>query len=265
MNVPDLDITSVVNPRIKSLIGLRERRNRDREGVFIVEGPRLVERALAAGRHPVEVYYDATRFDPASISGAVLFSCSTEVLSRASYRDSDEGVIAVFKQFELELVGLDPGSLPLILVVEGIEKPGNLGAVLRTADAVGADGVIVVDPEIDPFNPNVVRSSTGALFNVPIAIAGLDAVLGWLQERGIQLVGADPTADQDLWSFDLTAPCALLVGSEHGGLSERALEAAGALISIPMLGRADSLNASVTIALLAYEALRQRRAASQAV
>ena len=228
--------------------------------MFVVEGPPLVERALAEGHHPVEVFYDPTRFDPGPLTGATLFSCSNEVLSRASYRASDEGVIAVYRQFALGLDVLSPGALPLMLVAEGLEKPGNLGAILRTADAVDADAVIVVDPEIDPFNPNVVRSSTGALFSVPIAVAGLDTVADWLQQRGIQLVAADPTADQDLWSVDLTAPCALLVGSEHRGLSEQARKVAGTLVSIPMRGAADSLNASVTAALLAYEAIRQRRA-----
>jgi TrmH family RNA methyltransferase len=258
--MPDLEITSTSNPKIKTLIGLRDRRNRERDGVFAVEGPRLVERAVAAGHQPVELFYDPTRFDPGPISGTVPVSCSAEVLSRASYRASDEGVIAVFRKFDLGLDRLDPGFPALLLVVEGVEKPGNLGAVLRTADAVGAHGVIVVDPEIDPFNPNVVRSSTGALFTVPVALADLDTVVAWLQERGITLVGADPGATHDLWSVDLSVPIALLVGSEHQGLTEPACEAADTLVSIPMQGTTDSLNASVTAALLAYEALRQRRA-----
>jgi len=260
VTVAELDITSVANPKIKALISLRDRRNRDRQKVFAVEGSRLVERALAAGQHPVEVFYDPTRFDPQPLGGAAVFSCSVEVLSRASYRATDQGVIAVYRQFDLGLDGLTPGPLPLLLVAEGLEKPGNLGAILRTADAVGADAVLAVDPDIDPFNPNVVRSSTGALFSVPIAVAGLDAVIAWLNEHQIHLIGADPEADQDLWSIDLTTPCALLVGSEHRGLTEHARKAAGDLVSIPMRGQADSLNASVTIALLAFEALRQRRA-----
>ncbi len=256
----ELAITSAANPRIKAFVGLRDRSARDSQRLFAVEGPRLLDRALAAGHHPVEVFYDPNRFDPSRVSGATnLFSCSPEVLSRASYRASDEGVVAVFRQFDLVLERLEPGVEPVLLVAEGIEKPGNLGAILRTADAVGADAVIVVDPEIDPFNPNVVRSSTGAIFTVPIAVAGLGELVGWLREAGIRLIGADPTADQNLWAADIRPPCALLVGAEHGGLTDTAREAADSLVSIPMQGAADSLNASVTIALLAYEALRQRQ------
>lgn len=256
--VTELDITSTANPRIKTLAGLRERRNRDREGLFVIEGARLLTRAVESGHQPIEIYYDPKRFDPSPFAGAAVFSCSAETLSRASYRDSDEGVIAVFEQFELGIDRLEPGSRPLILVAEALEKPGNLGAILRIADAVGADAVIAIDPEIDAFNPNVARSSTGALFTVPLAVTDLDDAISWLREHGIILVAADPTADQDLWTVDLTTPCALLVGSEHLGLTNEARTAADRLVSIPMRGLADSLNASVTMALLAYEARRQR-------
>jgi len=252
-------ITSAANPRIRALVGLRDRGARDSQGLFVVEGPRLLDRAVEAGHRPVEVFYDPNRFDPGALIGPALYTCSAEVLSRASYRASDEGVMAVLRQFDLGLSGLALPGVPLILVAEGIEKPGNLGAILRTADAVGADAVIAVDPEIDPFNPNVVRSSTGALFTVPIAVAGLENAVDWLRESGIQLIGADPSADHDLWSIDFTLPCALMVGAEHGGLTNRARQAADGLVSIPMRGATDSLNASVTIAVLAFEALRQRR------
>lgn len=256
--VPDLDITSTANPRIKKLIGMRDRKNRDREGVFAVEGPRLLARAVGADHRPREIYYDPERFDPGPFPGPVTFTCSPQTLSRASYRGSDEGVIAVFDQFDLGIDRLVPGPLPLILMAEGVEKPGNLGAILRTADAVGADGVVLVDPEIDPFNPNVVRASTGALFTIPLALTGLSSAVTWLREHSIALVAADPMADGDLWSVDLRLPCALLVGSEHLGLTADARQAADTLVSIPMQGLTDSLNASVTMALLAYEARRQR-------
>jgi TrmH family RNA methyltransferase len=253
-----LDITSTANPRIKTLVGLRDRRNRDRNGVFVVEGPRLLAWAVNAGHQPREVYYDPDRFDPDSFPGAVKLACSSETLSRASYRESDEGVIAVFDQFDLGLDRVELGSGALILMVEGVEKPGNLGAILRTADAVAADAVIAVDPETDPFNPNVVRASTGALFTVPVAVTDLTSAVAWLRSHTITLVAADPLAARDLWSVDLTSPCALLVGSEHHGLTTDARQAADLLVSIPMLGLTDSLNASVTMALLAYEARRQR-------
>jgi TrmH family RNA methyltransferase len=260
LTVPDLDITSKGNPRIKTLVGLRDRRHRDREGLFVIEGPRLLTRAVTAGHEPREIYYDPNRFDPAPYAGTPAFSCSEETLSRASYRGSHDGVLAVLAQFDLGIDRLQPGQQPMILMAEGLEKPGNLGAILRTADAVGADAVIAVDPGIDPFNPNVARASTGALFTVPLALADLDSSLAWLRGHGVTLVAADPGADRDLWSVDLTVACALLVGSEHLGLTPAARTAADALVSLPMSGITDSLNASVTLALLAYEARRQRRA-----
>jgi len=258
--VPDLDITSIANPRIKTLVGLRERRNRDREGRFVIEGPRLLARAAEAGYRPREIYYDPDHFDLGPFVGPPAFTCSTEILTRASYRGSDEGVIAVFDHFALGIDRLSLGPLPLVLIAEGLEKPGNLGAILRTADAVGADAVIAIDPEIDPFNPNVARASTGALFTVPLAVSDLGSTHSWLRGHHINLLAADPAAETDLWSVDMTGPSALLVGSEHDGLTAEARTAADMLLSVPLRGSADSLNTSVTMALLAYEARRQQRA-----
>lgn len=259
--MPDLDITSRSNPRIKKLVELRSRGGRDRDALFVIEGPRLLARATEAGHQPRQIYYDPGRFDPSRFPSVQLFSCSSEVLTRASYRGSDEGVIAVLDQFDLGIERLEPGSLPLILMAEGLEKPGNLGAILRTADAVGADALIVVDPEVDVFNPNVARASTGSLFSVPLAVADLETAMAWLTRNRITVVAADPTADRDLWSVDLSAPRALLVGSEHHGLTPAARRASDVLVSVPMQGLTDSLNASVTMAVLAFEALRQRRPA----
>ena len=167
-------------------------------------------------------------------------------------------MITVFDQFDLGIDRVEVGPLPLILMAQGLEKPGNLGAIVRTVDAVGADAVMVVDLGIDVFNPNVARASTGAIFTVPLAVADLDTAIAWLSEHRIEMVAADPTADRDLWSVDLSGPCALLVGSEHLGLTTEARDAADTLVSIPMQGVTDSLNASVTMALFAYEARRQR-------
>jgi TrmH family RNA methyltransferase len=167
-------------------------------------------------------------------------------------------VIAVFPQFDVGLAHLDLGPDPLVLVAEAIEKPGNLGALLRTADAVGAAALIAADPGTDPFSPNVVRASTGALFSVPLAVTDLGSALEWLRSRRVPVVAADPGSNQDLWAIDLTGSRALLVGSEHEGLSQTARFAADTSVSIPMLGAIDSLNVSVSMAVLAYEALRQR-------
>jgi TrmH family RNA methyltransferase len=257
--VGEIELASPANPKIKRLVGLRDRDNRDQERVFLAEGPRLLERGIDAGHLPAEVYYVPGRYDPSHLPRIAAHSCSDAALSRASYRGSHDGVIAVFRQRDLGLEQIEPGSQPLLLLAEGLEKPGNLGAILRTGDAVGAAGVVAVGGRVDVFNPNVVRASTGAIFTVPIAVAELAPTAEWLSAEGISLIAASPDASQDHWSVDLTLPCALLVGSESDGITSAARSAADQLVRIPMRGRStDSLNASVSLALLAFEALRQR-------
>ena len=253
------DITSSANPRIRRLVGLRDRRERDRESVFLVEGAGDLERALAGGMEPLEVYYDPSLFPDPPHHADVVASVAAEALDRASYRGRSQGVIGVLAQPDVSLDRLNLGPAPLILMVEAIEKPGNLGALLRTADAVGADSLIAADPGTDPFGPNVVRASTGAIFTVPIAVTDLETAIEWLRERGIRIVAAAPDASDLLWECDLTGPIALLAGAEHEGLTDAARSSADTLVSIPMHGNTDSLNVSVSMAVLAYEALRQRR------
>jgi TrmH family RNA methyltransferase len=249
----DFEITSPGNPRIKRLARLC--RGEREEGLFAVEGRRLVERALAAGYEPVEVYGDGS----VAVPGLEMTLVATEALDRASYRDRSEGLIAVFPRRERRLDDLRPGSPPLVLLAEGLEKPGNLGAILRTADAVGADAVITLSTEVDVFNPNALRASTGAVFTVPVAPATVTEAREWLTAHGITLVAADPGAAVELWEADLSGGVGLLVGAEDEGLTGGARSAADLLVSIPMAGTADSLNASVAMAVLAYEAVRQRR------
>jgi TrmH family RNA methyltransferase len=256
--MPPPDITSTSNSRIKRLVGLRRRENRDQEAVFVVEGATAIHIAIRAGLHPTEVYHDPAVFADPPFPASEIFSVSTEALDRASYRGHGQGVIAVFEQFDVGLGSLSLGPEPILLLVEGIEKPGNLGAMLRTADSIGADAVIAADPGTDPFNPNVVRASIGALFTVPLAVAELEEALAWLEEHRVRVVAADPSGGVGLWDADLTGPVALLIGSEHSGLTAEAFAGADLLVSIPMEGSIDSLNASVSAAVLAYEALRQR-------
>jgi TrmH family RNA methyltransferase len=253
-----MDISSASNQRIKRLIALRDRQERDRESVFVVEGIRELERAVESGMRPLEIYYDPGRFPGPPHPAELEVSVATEALDRASYRARSQGLIAVFAQFDLALGRLIPPPGPLYLVAESMEKPGNLGALLRIADAVAAAGLIVTDTGTDPFNPNVIRSSTGALFSVPLAVATLEDTVAWLRSHDIEICAADPGSGDSLWESDLTGPCALLTGSEHAGLTEAARAAADSLVRIPMLGAADSLNVSVSMAVLAYEALRQR-------
>jgi TrmH family RNA methyltransferase len=254
--VSGFDITSPSNERIKRLVRLRDRRHRDEEGNFLVEGPRLVERAIAAGFAPAEVFVDGSvdYHGPGQV-----FTTHPDALARASYRERSQGIIAVFPQFPTgldEIVVSDPA---LVVVTEGIEKPGNLGAMLRTADAVGADALIVTGDTVDPFNPNVVRASQGALFSVPLAVAGLGDLMAWTEGQGIDLVAATPDSVDSLWDADLGGSVAILIGSEDLGLSSHARAAASRSVSVPMAGAADSLNASVSLAVIAYEVLRQRR------
>lgn len=246
------DITSPSNDRIKWLVRLRDRRHRDAEGVFVVEGERLYRRALSAGLDPLITFVStptATVGEPVSVA--------PEVLDKASYRTRSEGLIGVFPQFEVGLDRIELGSDPLTLVVENIEKPGNLGAMLRTAAAAGADAVVAVGGAVDPFNPNVSRSSTGAVFSVPIAVTTWDQLAPWLE--GMKVVATSPDAAASIWDTDLSGPTAVLIGAEDEGLSERALSAASITVSIPQeKGTTDSLNASVAAGIVLFEAVRQR-------
>lgn len=253
--MPEYDITSPANERIKRLVRLRQRRHRDDEGVFIVEGPRLVQRAIESGHEPVEIHVDGS----GAFSHPEAITVEPSVLDRASYRQSSQGVIAVFRQFPTDLDDISPTDPALLLATEALEKPGNLGAMLRTAAAVGCDGMIATDPIVDVFNPNVVRASTGAIFTVPIATSDLKSFESWLDRHSIALIATSPEAGESIWEADLSGSCALMVGAEDIGLSPEALERADRVVRIPMsTSGIDSLNASVSAAVIAYEALRQR-------
>ena len=253
------DITSAANERLKRVVRLRDKRHRDNEGLFVVEGPRLATRALGAGHVPVEVFLDGScSFE--SPTKALTVEPST--LDRVSYRDRSEGLIAVFKQFDTGIGNIGLGENPLVLIAEAIEKPGNLGSMLRLADAVGADGFISVSGVTDLFNPNVVRSSTGALFTVSIAVCELEELVSWVRFGPMRLAAAAPDSEEILWDIDLTGPTSLMVGAEDAGLTPDALSVADVQFSIPMEGGSDSLNTSMALGLSAFEAIRQRRARS---
>jgi TrmH family RNA methyltransferase len=261
-------ITSLQNEQVKDLVRLRERRHRDGTGRFLIEGYREISRAFGAGLALDTLYTCADLFlgpnEPELIAG--LQAAGTDVVELAegpfrkvSYRDRPEGLLAVAPQPATDLAHLTLGVSPLLLVAEAIEKPGNLGTMLRTADAVGADAVLVADPTTDPFNPNVVRSSTGTLFTVPLAVATAGESVEWLAHLGISIVATTPAAELELWDADLAGPVAVVVGAEQYGLSERWLDAADIRVRIPMAGAADSLNAAIAAGIVLYEARRQRR------
>ena len=260
-------ITSLQNPRIKQLVKLRDRRDRDEAGLFLVEGYREIRRALEKSIRLTELYFSPEWFlgenepaliDQAKQAGAQLFELSKDAFAKVAYRERPDGLLAVVPQWKHGLAGLKLGSNPFLLVVESIEKPGNLGTILRSADAAGCDAVIVCDAVTDIFNPNVVRSSTGVLFSVPIVVTDSVAVHAWLREEGIRIVATTPDTPNVYTKADLRGPLAIIMGSEQYGLSEFWLKESNLLVRIPMAGQADSLNVAMATIITLFEAVRQR-------
>ncbi len=242
-------ITSVDNPRVKDVVRLRRSRERRRSGLFVAEGRREVERARAAGLRVVETYYAPELIDWPGGGEEV----AANVLRKMAYRAEPEGVLAVVEAPRREL----PRSGTLYLVAVGIEKPGNLGAMARSADAAGADALLVAEAEADPWNPNAIRASTGATFTLPVVEATLAEVRG----LGVALAAAvvDGTTATPYTDADLTAPTAIAVGAEDTGLPAPWRDAADVRLAIPLHARtADSLNAATAAAILLFEARRQR-------
>jgi RNA methyltransferase, TrmH family len=260
-------ITSPTNPKVKALAGLKRRREREAAGVTLVEGYEELTVALGSGAWPKELYYCPELMnDPGQlrllerVTGVGALELSRAAFEKCAYRESPDGWLAVFAAVETRLNQLKVGQRPLILVAEAVEKPGNLGAMLRTADAVGADAVIAPAAVTDWSNPNIVRASKGAVFTVPVAEATPEELLAWLAERDIRLLAATPEATTAYWDADLTGGVAIAVGSEKYGLSDTLMSAADLKVLIPMHGQTDSLNVATSGALIMYEALRQRRA-----
>lgn len=261
-------ITSTQNARVKDLVRLRDRRHRDRTGRFLIEGYREIQRAIDGGVDITAVYTcsalhlgsnEPDLLDRAAAGGARIVEMDEEPFRKVSYRDRPEGLLAEARRFQVSLDSLDLSGDPLVLVVESIEKPGNLGTMLRTADAAGCRAVIAADPTTDPFNPNVVRASIGTLFTVPLAVAATAEVIPRLRAAGIRIVAATPEAETDIYDTDLTGALAVAVGSEQYGLSAAWSERVGTGVRIPMAGRADSLNAAMAAGICLFEAVRQRR------
>jgi TrmH family RNA methyltransferase len=262
-------ITSLQNPRLKRLVRLRDRRPRDEERAFLVEGYREVRRALEKKVALDEVYFSSGWFlgenEPALLAqaeaaGARLYELSKDAFAKVAYRERPDGILAVAPQWTRTLADLPLSAVPFVLVVEAIEKPGNLGTILRSADAAGCDAVIVCDPVTDLFNPNVVRASTGVLFSVPCVVEESAKVLAWLKERGIRAVATTPAATEIYSASDLRGPLAVIMGSEQYGLSEFWLRNADLPVRIPMAGQADSLNVAMAALITLFEAVRQRSA-----
>jgi TrmH family RNA methyltransferase len=243
-------ITSLENQRVMEVVRLRRGRERRATGLFVAEGIREVERALAAGLTIREMFV-APELLPDWEPQHARTEVSSRVLAKMAYRAEPEGVLAVVEAPQHTL----PANATLVLVAVGIEKPGNLGAMARTADAAGADALLTAEAQTDPWNPNAIRSSTGAVFTLPIVETTLEEIAALDLHRVAAVVGA-PTS---YTNPDLTQPTALIVGAEDAGLDARWRETADIQVAIPVNGKtADSLNASTAAALLLYETLRQR-------
>ena len=282
---PPEKITSLQNPRVKQLVKLRDRRPRDEAGVFLVEGYREIRRALEKSVRLTELYFSPEWFlgenEPALIeqaraAGAQVFELTKDTFAKVAYRERPDGLLAVAPQWRKALADLDeivgrglsptgsenvgdkPQPTPFLLVVEAIEKPGNLGTILRSADAAGCDAVIVCDPVTDIFNPNVVRASTGVLFSVPLVVAESAQVHAWLVGKKIRTVATTPAAETLYTAADLRGPLAVIMGSEQYGLSEFWLKNSDLPVRIPMAGQADSLNVAMATIITLFEAVRQR-------
>lgn len=265
-------LTSSHNPRIKEALHLRDRRARDKTGKFIIEGYRELLRASNANFPIQEVYICPELFlgenEGALIKelqsrGAQIFSCTATLFQKISYRDRPDGLIAIASQQHQSLEDLRKhlkgNQNPFLVVAEAIEKPGNLGTILRSSDAVGLDGLIVCNKCTDIHNPNVVRASVGTLFTVPVFEAKSEDTIEWLKQSKIPILAATPSAKKQFTEVDMSGPLAIAVGTEQLGLSELWMTQADLQVCIPMCGVADSLNVAMATTLLLYEALRQRR------
>ena len=255
-------IPSAANPRVRAVLRLRDRRARDRAGLTLLDGPREIRLALRAGVVLREGFV-APRADGQLVAelgaaGVPLVAVSETVGARIGYGERDSGVVVVASTPSTALEHLDPPTPALIVVAEAIEKPGNLGAILRSADAAGADAVIAADARTDPFNPNTIRASLGSIFAVPLAAAPGAAVLAWLRERSIRPIAARVDAALAYTQADLTGGIALVVGTEDAGLSDTWHGPDVLAVRLPMRGTVDSLNVSVATAVLLFEARRQR-------
>ena len=260
------EITAYSNPLVKAARLLRDRKHRRDAGRFLAEGLRILTEAREAGRLPEQIFFTAasaghplvvTLIAATEAAGGEAIRTTPDILSKLSGKDNPGAVIGVFAEFPTSLAALDPTTAAIWLVAERLRDPGNLGTILRTADAVGAGGLILLDACVDPFSVEAVRASMGAVFTVPVARARWEDFHAWLRAGPGQLVGLSLDADTEYRSARYRSPTFLLTGNEAQGMPASMAEACDVLVRIPMLGKADSLNAAVATAVMAYEVLGQ--------
>ncbi len=256
-------IVSLQNARVKQVVALQQKSaERRKQGVFVVEGIRELQHCLEAGFTINSIFFCPELTDanplPQLSEKIAAYEVSPEVYEKMAYRGTTEGVIAIVQARQLRLRDLQLKKQPLLMVLESVEKPGNLGAILRSADAAGADAVIVCDPLTDLYNPNLIRSSIGAIFSVPCVACSSDDCINYLKLNNIKILTAQLQDSKLYYDTDMTCGTAIIMGTESTGLTDVWRQAADAHIRIPMLGQLDSLNVSVSAAILLYEAVRQR-------
>lgn len=260
MRYLNMDIISLQNPKVKYIVKLREdKRQRQRDGLMLVEGYDELILALGSGLQPQSLL-TAPELASRSIDipNAELTTVSRAVFEKMSYRDNPDGWLGIFPTPKKSLNDLKLSASPLVIVAESVEKPGNLGAILRTADAASVDAVIVCDPRVDLWNPNVIRASRGAVFAVATVEAESSTALAWLRLRKMRVLAATPSAEVLYTDVNLSEPIAIAVGTEDEGLTDFWMQNADIKVKIPMLGRVNSLNVSIATALITYESVRQR-------
>lgn len=261
-------ITSMQNLKVKGAVKLNDRKERNATGLFLIEGYRELKRA-ADGNVAFQTLFICPAFflgtnenaliDQIRNRGVEVILCHEQVFQKLSYRDRPDGLLAIAVQMRHSLRDLPNRRDPFLVIAEAIEKPGNLGTILRSADAAGVDGVIVCDRCTDIYNPNVVRASVGTLFTIPVIEASSEEILSYLRQRNVKIVAATPSAQETFTTADLKGGIAIAVGTEQLGLSQMWMQAADLKVRIPMHGVADSLNVATATTLLLYEAVRQKR------
>ena len=255
-----MDITSLQNPRVKHIVKLREdKRQRKKDGLILVEGFDELTLALGCGLIPQTILSaPELASQTLTVPHAENISVNRAVFEKISYRDNPDGWMGIFPMPRRSLEELSLPEAPLVIVAESIEKPGNLGAILRTADAAGVDAVLVCDPRVDLWNPNVIRASRGAVFAVPVVEVDSLEALEWLRRRKMRILAATPSAEENHTNVNMKEALAVAVGTEDKGLTKLWIENADIRVKIPMFGKVNSLNVSIATALLIYERLRQK-------
>ena len=259
-------ITSIQNPRIKQVVLLQQKsKERNKQNLIVVEGCREIRWAVEAGFNARSLFYCPDLLDEESrevlelFRVAILTEVTRDVFAKIAYREGSDGLVLLASANKLSLDDLELSENPLIVILEAVEKPGNLGAILRMADAAKVDALLICDPLTDIYNPNVIRSSIGCVFTKQVVACSTEEAIAWLKVKKIRSFAAALTAKQNYHQVDLTVPSAIVMGTEADGLTDKWLNAADEGVIIPMMGKHDSLNVAMATAIITFEALRQRK------